>query len=214
MAVDAHSKWPEIHVMKTTTASKTIDVLRQIYARNGVPRQIISDNGSQFTSEQFQTFIWSSWILHTRKMSVPWHPASQGLVERFEQSFKMAIKSATIDSGSLHEKIGSFLLAYRNAPHATANEIPAKLCPGRNLRFRLDLIKPSVKDTVEKKQSEDMSGYKRLQFNTGDNVKVRDYRENSNKWTNAQVTQKTEPLSYKVQTNENNNWCRHGGCYF
>ena len=92
--------------MKTTTASKTIDVLRQMFARNGVPREIISDNGSQFTSEQFQTFIRSNGILH--KTSVPWHPASQGLVERFVQSFKMAIKSATIDSGSLHQKIGSF----------------------------------------------------------------------------------------------------------
>ena len=38
---------------------------------------------------------------------------------------------------------------------------------------------------------------------------VRDYRENSDKWTNAQVTQKTGPLSYKVQTNGNNNWRRH-----
>ena len=89
LAVDAHSKWPEIHVMKTTTASKTIDLLRQMFARNGVPREIISDNGSQFTSEQFQTFIRSNGILH--KMSVPWHPASQGLVGRFVQSFKMAI---------------------------------------------------------------------------------------------------------------------------
>ena len=86
--------------MKTTTASKTIDVLRQMFARNGVPRELISDNGSQFTSEQFQTFIRSNGILH--KTSVPWHPSSQGLVERFMQSFKMAIKSATMDSGSLH----------------------------------------------------------------------------------------------------------------
>ena len=38
---------------------------------------------------------------------------------------------------------------------------------------------------------------------------VRDYCENSDKWTNAQVTQKTGPLSYKVQTNENNKWRRH-----
>ena len=125
------------------------------------------------------------------------------------QSFKMAIKSATIDSGSLHEKISSFLLAYRNAPHATTNESPAKLFLGRNLRSRLDLIKPNVKDTVEKKQFENVSGYKLPQFNIGDNVMVRDYRENSDKWTNAQVTQKTGPLSYKVQTNGNNNWRRH-----
>ena len=86
LAVDAHSKWPEIHGMKTTTASKTIDVLRQMIARNGVRREIISENGSQLTSEQFQTFIRSNGILH--KTSVPWHPASQGLVERCVQSLR------------------------------------------------------------------------------------------------------------------------------
>ena len=43
-----------------------------------------------------------------------------------------------------------------------------------------------------------------MDTNIGDNILVRDYRENSDKWTNAQVTQKTGPLSYKVQTNENN----------
>ena len=76
------------------------------------------------------------------------------------QSFKIAVQSATIDNGSLHQKIGSFLLAYRNAPHATTNESPAKLFLGRNLSSRLDLIKSNVKETVEKKQFENVSGYK------------------------------------------------------
>ena len=176
--------------MKTTTASKTIDVLRQMFIRNGIPR-VISDNESQFTSEQFQTFIRSNGKVH--KTSVPWHPASQGLVERCVQSFKMAIKSATIDSGSLHQKIGSFLLAYRNAPHATTKESPANRFLSRNLHSRLDLIKPNVKNTAEKKQFKTVSDYKRPQFNTGDNVMVRYYRENSDKWTNAYVTQTRIP---------------------
>ena len=48
IAVDAHSKWPEVHVMNTITASKTIGVLRQIFAQFGVVKQIISDNGRAF----------------------------------------------------------------------------------------------------------------------------------------------------------------------
>ena len=50
IVVDAHSKWPEVHVMNTITASKAIDVLRQIFAQFGVVKQIISDNGRTFTS--------------------------------------------------------------------------------------------------------------------------------------------------------------------
>ena len=120
VSVDAHSKWPEVHVMNSITASKTIDVLRQICAQFGVVKQIMSDNGRTFTSEEFQTFVRNNRIFH--KTSSPWHPATQGLVERFVQTFKLAMKSASADGDSLHQKIGSFLLQYRNAVHATTNE--------------------------------------------------------------------------------------------
>lgn len=53
VVVDAHSKWPEVIPMRSTTAEKTVEVLRTIFARNGVPAQIVSDNGPQFTSEHF-----------------------------------------------------------------------------------------------------------------------------------------------------------------
>ena len=69
IAVDAHSKWPEVHVMNTITASKTIDVLRQIFAQFGVVKQIISDNGKTFTSAKFQNFVKNNVIIH--KTSAP-----------------------------------------------------------------------------------------------------------------------------------------------
>ena len=195
IAVDAHSKWPEVHVMNSITASKTIDILRQIFGRSGVVKQIISDNGKTFTSEEFQTFCRNNGIIH--KTSAPWHPATQGLVERFVQTFKLAMKSASTDGGSLHQKINSFLLQYRNAPHVTTNESPAKLFLGRQLRSRLDLIKPNIRDTVEKKQFMSITEPKQC------------YRDNTNKWTNAKITEKTGPLSYKVTTGEQGNWRRH-----
>ena len=186
IAVDAHSKWPEVHVMNSITASKTIDVLRQIFAQLGVVKQIISDNGRTFTSEEFQTFVRNNGIIH--KTSVPRHPATQGLVERFVQTFKLAMKSASANGGSLHQKIGSLLLQYRNAVHATTNESPAKLCLGGQLRSRVDLIKPNIRDTVEKKQFQSFTEPKRPQFNEGEKVMVRDYRDNAKKWTDAKFT--------------------------
>ena len=207
IAVDAHSKWPEGHVMNTITASKTIDVLRQIFAQFGVVKQIISDNGMTFTSAEFQNFVKNNGIIH--KTSAPWHPATQGLVERFVQTFKQAMKSALTDGGSLNQKITCFLLQYRNAVHATTNESPAKLLLGRQLRSRLDLIKPNIRDTVEKKQFEAFTEPKRSQFSEGENVMVRDYRENTNKWTDAKITEKSGLLSYKVTTGDQGKWRRH-----
>ncbi|KYN02135.1 Uncharacterized protein K02A2.6, partial [Cyphomyrmex costatus] len=54
--VDAFSKWPEIVPTQTITAQQTIEILQEIFARFGVPESLVSDNGTQFTSEKFQNF--------------------------------------------------------------------------------------------------------------------------------------------------------------
>ena len=62
VVIDAHSKWPEIFVMENTTAEETISTLRSLFARMGLPDQIVSDNGPQFTSETFRKFATTNGI--------------------------------------------------------------------------------------------------------------------------------------------------------
>ena len=50
LAIDAHSKWGEVHQMTHTTAAKTVEVLRHLFAQYGVPEQVVSDNGPQLSS--------------------------------------------------------------------------------------------------------------------------------------------------------------------
>ena len=45
--VDSHSKWLEVFEMSTTTTTKTITKLRDLFARFGIPEQVVSDNGPQ-----------------------------------------------------------------------------------------------------------------------------------------------------------------------
>lgn len=54
IVTDAYSKWPEVVVMQTTTSLATIKVLMQIFATHGLPERIVSDNGPQFTSQEFK----------------------------------------------------------------------------------------------------------------------------------------------------------------
>ena len=61
VVTDAHSKWPEVIVMNSTTASKTITVLRELFARFGIPKQVVSDNGPQFVSQEFALFMSNEW---------------------------------------------------------------------------------------------------------------------------------------------------------
>ena len=53
IVVDAQTKWPEVIPMETITTTKTEQALRTIFAHWGLPKQIVSDNGPQFTSEEF-----------------------------------------------------------------------------------------------------------------------------------------------------------------
>ena len=87
--VDAHSKWPEVVPMNSTTTEKTITELRKIFSAHGLPEQLVSDISTQFTSEEFGRFLKSNGIKHIR--SAPYHPATNGEAEQFVQTFKHAL---------------------------------------------------------------------------------------------------------------------------
>lgn len=55
--VDVYSKWPEVFLVKNATSTKTVKLLRTLFSRTGLPEQLVSDNGTQFTSEEFQAFV-------------------------------------------------------------------------------------------------------------------------------------------------------------
>ena len=86
IVVDAHSKWPEVIAMKSTTAVATIQELRRLFAAYGLPEQLVSDNGPQFVSSEFVNFLKGNGVKHIR--CAPYHPSSNGAAERFVQTFK------------------------------------------------------------------------------------------------------------------------------
>jgi len=56
IVVNAHSKWMEIEVVNTVTSQATVEHLRPIFARFGLPKVIVTDNGTCFTSSDFDEF--------------------------------------------------------------------------------------------------------------------------------------------------------------
>ena len=207
VVVDAHSKWPEIFKMKNTTAANTISILRALFARTGLPLQVVSDNGPQFVSEEFAKFMKSNGIHHIR--SAPYHPATNGLAERMVQTFKNSLKASKADGFTIQKKLDQFLMAYRIAPHSTTNRLPSELFLGRSLRTRLDLLKPDTRRKVIGSQSEQVKdrGGKIREFNVGDSVMVRDYR-GEKKWRKGVVIERNG-MHYIVRVAPGICWHRH-----
>ncbi|KAK3793006.1 hypothetical protein RRG08_032268 [Elysia crispata] len=209
IVIDAHSKWAEVVPTDSSTSSKTIDILLTIFARFGLPKQIVSDNAPNFTSDEFKNFVRSNAIKHIT--SAPYHPATNGIAERFAQIFKNAMKSAKKDCGCLHTKLSKFLLAYRNSQHHTTGESPARLLLGRSTRTRLDCLRPSLLEKVTQSQSDQVRHHSQARarvFNTGDNVLTRDYRA-ADRWAHGTITARNGPLSYSIQTSPGIVWRRH-----
>jgi len=207
IVMDSHSKWPEVCLMRRTTAEATITALRNIFARNGLPHQVVSDNGPPFQSEEFKTFMHNNGINHI--LVSPYHPASNGAAERFVQSFKRAIVAAKCDEYGLQQKIARFLLTYRTTPHGTTGVTPAHLFLGRELRTRLSLVKPSVHNRVQNKQSTMVEkGSRYREFFPGDQVTVKDMRNDSTWWPGT-IAERSAPKTYIIVLTDGRVWRRH-----
>ena len=66
---------------KSTTDVKTVEILKTIFASNSLSEQLVSDNGPQFVSEEVKECVRQKGIQHPP--SSPYHPANNGLAERF-----------------------------------------------------------------------------------------------------------------------------------
>ena len=210
--VDAHSKWPEvIGPMKTTTAEATANAMRNIFPRYGLPKQIVSDNGPPFQSAEYEEFLRQNGI---QKILVsPYHPSSNGLAERFVQTFKRSLESSSSDpSCTLQQRIQNFLLSYRSTQHATTGSSPATLFLQRELRTRLSLVRPDLATHVSHQQVRMKMHYdKHAKFReiaVGDTVLARDH-SSGQKWQPGTVVQRPSSHSCQVHLDDGRVWRRH-----
>ena len=66
--VDYYSRFFEVVIMQSTTTEKIILALISIFARYGYPFSVKSENGSQFQSEEFKSFLLEHGIEHHKQM--------------------------------------------------------------------------------------------------------------------------------------------------
>ena len=208
--VDSHSNWPEVCIMNETSADKTIAVLRDIFARNGLPRELVSDNGPQFTSQEFTKFMSTNGIRHVT--SSPYHLASNGAVERFVQTVKKVLCAGEKDGMTLEMALATFILQYRNTPHPTTGLPPSSLFVNRVLCTRLDLLRPDVGNTVRNHQSRQKIHHDQhsqtRSFMVEQHVWVRNFRDGP-RWMKGIIAECVGPVLYRVQMSDGAVWRKH-----
>ena len=208
VVIDAHSKWIEVFPVTSATAQSTIHKLRQLFSQFGVPESIVSDNGTQFTAQEFGNFCTSNGIQHIRVS--PYHPSSNGLAERAVQVFKQGMKKAS--PGTVEDKVARLLFQYRITPHTTTGLSPSEMLMGRKLRSRLDRVKPDVQQRVIQKQSKQKldhdSRCKDRQFSEGERVYAKNFGSGE-KWLSGKIVRKKGPVTFEIELQNGKRLQRH-----
>lgn len=176
IVVDSHSKWIEVVPMRSTSSIRTIEELRTLFSRFGLPRTLVSDNGPQFVSEAFDEFMRRNGVVHLR--SAPYHPQSNGLAERAVRTVKNGLKKIT--KGTISARLARMLHRYRRTP-LRCGQTPAMLLFGREIRSGLDNLIPKPREQFGKKGIEP-------KFYTGQPIWMRNYGQ-GDKWTPGVVRQ-------------------------
>jgi len=171
-----------------------------MFAHYGIPEQLVRDNGPQFISEEMHQFLATNGLKHIR--SAPYHPSTNGAVERLVQTVKHALKSGHQQGVPLEQTLATFLLQYRTPPHATTGVTPASLFLGCDLRIRLDLLKPDVGAQVRQQQGcqkkyHDLHSHSG-EFAVGQSMWARNMREEP-RWVPGTVVERLGHISYLIR---------------
>nr|XP_018912071.1 PREDICTED: uncharacterized protein K02A2.6-like [Bemisia tabaci] len=126
IVVDAFSKWTKIFITSSTTSEKTSELLFDSYAEFGIPDILVTDNGPQFTSAEFRSFLTDQGVRFHRRIA-PYHPSTNGQAERYVQSVKQALRAMNATPKTLRLCLNKFLMHYHRAPHQTTKVPPSSL---------------------------------------------------------------------------------------
>ena len=137
VVTDYLTKWPEARAMKEATAKNVVEfIYKEIICRHGCPRVILSDRGTHFRNEIIDGICEKFRIKH--KLSSPYHPQTNGLVERFNRTLCEGLAKVTERENEWDRYIESVLFAYRTNKHNTTKRTPFFMVYGREAILPID----------------------------------------------------------------------------
>lgn len=144
VTIDYYTNFIEADYLSTTTTTQVITKLKSHFARFGIPTQLVSDCGPQFTADEFKNFVTTWGISH--KTSSPGHHQSNGKAESAVKVMKTLMYKTMADRSDQYLA----LLELRNTPRQDTGLSPAQMMFRRSTR---SLIPCQLKDMVQSKET-------------------------------------------------------------
>nr|GEW78942.1 reverse transcriptase domain-containing protein [Tanacetum cinerariifolium] len=130
VVMDYFTKWIETKAVATITGGQVNKfVWDNIVCRFGIPGEIVSDNGKQFSDNPFKD--WCDKLNITQRFASVKHPQSNGLVERANRSLGEGIKSRLREgNNNWVEELPYVLWAHRTMIKSSHDDMPFSITYG------------------------------------------------------------------------------------
>ena len=130
LIADYYSRFPIIRSVSTMSAAHLVTVLKTIFSEYGLPEELVSDQGTQFTSGSFAE-EYNIKITHSR----PRYPQSNGFIESMVKITKQILQRCKQTSSDPHMA----MLLYRATPLQSGMASPAELLSQRRYQTTLPI---------------------------------------------------------------------------
>lgn len=201
VVTDSYSGFIEFKKLKNTSTKIVIAVLKELFAKFGIPRVLETDNGPQYVSQEFKEFVKKWKFDHVT--SSPYHPRGNGLAERAVQTVKNILRKCHYEKSDAHLAMLHFMNTERDDLGS-----PAQRLYQRNIRSTIPqssstLKHPDSEKIVERlKKSREKNSKQSVdnspsvpKFCRGDNVMERTLK---NTWQPAQIHHQIHPRSFAI----------------
>uniref|UniRef100_A0ABD2XQU4 RNA-directed DNA polymerase n=1 Tax=Trichogramma kaykai TaxID=54128 RepID=A0ABD2XQU4_9HYME len=135
--IDRFSRWPEAVPLRDISAKTVVRAFFDNWvSRFGAPLRITTDQGRQFEGGVFREFVSLLGAQHIH--TTPYHPAGNGMIERWHRRVKSSLMAA-VDRSDWSLALLSVLLGLRVAIVCESDSSPAQMIYGNALRIPGDL---------------------------------------------------------------------------
>ncbi len=141
IAIDYFTKWPIAKALKEATAKAVSKFIYQkIICEHGCPEVLQNDQRIHFVNRVIEDLTEKFRIKH--RLSLPYHPQTNGLVERFNQMLCKKLAKLSEETDQWDKFVDPVLMAYHITKHSAIDVTPFLLTYGRDVILSIDEIKP------------------------------------------------------------------------